>query len=224
MKLISSLAIAMVAANEKKVPPRHPLNRLNTLTTFFTNFANDVASPLVGAGYAGRLEKRMHGMTASMEKAFNRPNCGYYDESTKHGGPDPNPENRENGKPRNRRDADDSDAAALDAALGLTETHDAACTDGSFATNTVELNQECCAKDANYHADCNILPRRKGGPKKTAWERLSNDPATKWRQIMTGCRKWAERYINNCAGQRKNNLIKNRTKRVFGKVNDKLGF
>jgi hypothetical protein len=220
MKLISSLAIALVAANEKKVPPRHPLNRLNTLTTFFTNFAADVVTPLVGAGYAGRLEGRMHGMTASMEKAFNRPNCGYYDETTKHGGPDPNPDHRENGKPRNRRDADDSD----DDALGFTETLISSCDAGSFATNTDELNQDCCAAVANYSADCEKLPRRKGGPKKTAWERLSNDPATKWKQIMTGCRKWAERYINNCAGQRKNQLIKKRTKRVFGKVNEKLGF
>ena len=44
-----------------------------------------------------------------MEAAFNRPTCGYYSGEGKHGGPDPNPEFKENGKPRNRRTADNED-------------------------------------------------------------------------------------------------------------------
>lgn len=45
----------------------------------------------------------------SMEAAFNRPTCGYYSGEGKHGGPDPNPELKDNGKPRNRRTADNED-------------------------------------------------------------------------------------------------------------------
>ena len=44
-----------------------------------------------------------------MEVAFNRPNCGYYSGEGKHGGPDPNPEINFNGKPRNRRTADNEE-------------------------------------------------------------------------------------------------------------------
>jgi len=221
MKLISSLAIALVAAEEKKVPPRHPLNRLNTLRGFFAKFAEDVVVPITGnQNYADRLTKRMQGMTDSMEKAFNRPNCGYYDESSKHGGPDPEPHLRPNGKPRNRRDTED------ETHFDDQEEFEAACALG-WENNNVQVRTECCQQiDSYYSANesgCNMLPRRKGGNKKTPWDRLSADPALKWKQIMTGCRKWAERYINNCAGQRKNKLIKNRTKRVFEKVNTKLG-
>jgi hypothetical protein len=38
-----------------------------------------------------------------MLSAYNRPTCGFFDESLKHGGPDTNPELRPNGKPRNQR-------------------------------------------------------------------------------------------------------------------------
>merc|ERR1712220_31471 len=83
--------VAIAAADDKKVPPRHPLNRLNKLKIFYNRFANRFAV----------------GMCNNFEAAFNRPNCGYYDSSSKHGGPDPNPEIRENGKPRARRDDDE---------------------------------------------------------------------------------------------------------------------
>ena len=39
-----------------KVPPRHPLNRLNTLRGFFAKFAEDVVVPITGnQNYADRL-------------------------------------------------------------------------------------------------------------------------------------------------------------------------
>jgi hypothetical protein len=217
MKIITGLAIA-VMANEKKVPPRSPTQRLSTLRRFMSNFANEVAAPIAGDGYAGRLEKRMHGMVDSMGRAYERPTCGFYDPNTKHGGPDPNPEIRPNGKPRNRRFA----------AEDMQEDLEAECAKGWDGINET-LQAECCAYSDSFasanSANCNaIASSRSGGRgKKDPWDRLSSDPALKWKQIMTGCRKWAERYIGNCAGQRKNKLIKNRTKRVFGKVNEKLG-
>jgi hypothetical protein len=214
MKIIAGLAIA-VAANEKKVPPRDPMQRLNTLRRFMTNFATEVATPIAGAGYAGRLEKRMHNMVDSMGSAYERPTCGYFDSSSKHGGPDPNPNERPNGKPRNRRFA----------AEDLQEELEAECANGLANVSDTVAN-ECCLyvdgwSEAN-EAFCSKGVRAKKG-KKDPWDRLSDDPALKWKQIMTGCRKWAERYIGNCAGQRKKNLIKHRTKRVFAKVNEKLG-
>merc|ERR1712176_157739 len=222
MKLIASLAIALVAASEKKVPPRNPEQRLNTLKRFFGQFAETEIEPRVGAGYAGRLQKRMEGMCDSMLKAYQRPQCGYFDPSHKHGGPDANPDLRPNGKPRNRRDAGD------ETYFDDQETFEAECAKG-WDNNSAIVRGECCEDVASYAAanadNCSKLPavRRKGN-KKTPWDRLSQDPELKWKQIMTGCRKWADRYINECGGQRKNQLIKNRTKKVYGKVQQKLGW
>ena len=55
------------------------------------------------------LQERAAGFIAKMGAAFARDNCGYYSGEGKHGGPDPNPEINFNGKPRNRRTADNED-------------------------------------------------------------------------------------------------------------------
>ena len=47
-----------------------------------------------------RWSDRIDKMTANMLSAYDRENCGFYDESLTNGGPDPNPELRPNGKPR----------------------------------------------------------------------------------------------------------------------------
>jgi len=223
MKLISSLAIALVAADEKKVPPRHPLNRLNTLRTFITNFADDVIMPAIdNRKYADRFVRQMHGMMDNMENAYNRPNCGYYDPNSKHGGPDPNPDVKPNGKPRARRDAEE------DTHFDDQQSFEDECAKG-WENNNAVVRGECCDGVASYAAanadECASLPavRRKGN-KKTPWDRLSQDPALKWKQIMTGTRKWADRYINNCSGQRKKQHVSKRTKKKFAAVNNKLGF
>lgn len=230
MKLISGLSVALVAAN-KKVPPRTPEQRLGTLSDFFVKFTDEVVTPVAGAKYAGRLNGRMQRMTDGMLAAYNRPNCGYFDASSKHGGPDPNPGVRPDGKPRNRRSMDEDNA----------EIVQQRCDEVNWDDMTDELQGECCDPEAalvfSAGGDCDdgkcdlhcaringSRSKGKGKGKKTHWERLSNDPQTKWKQIMTGCRKWAERYIGNCGGQRKNKLITNRTKKVYTKVNGKMGW
>merc|ERR1712176_1333107 len=99
--------VSVAAANDKKVPPRHPLNRLNKLKKFYEGFAADIVADRISDKAADRFAARFTKMCDGFEAAFNRPNCGYYDDSSKHGGPDPNPNVRPNGKPRNRRDDDD---------------------------------------------------------------------------------------------------------------------
>lgn len=166
----------------------------------------------------------MHKMTANMGAAFNRPTCGYYDDSTKHGGPDPNPEQRENGKPRNRRSDDE------DRLQGYTDHCGT-----KFDVHNAVVQAECCREVPSFLTqfsdECEPLMRvplppvpKSSSGDRSKYNRLSNDPALKWKQIMTGCRKWAERFIGNCSGQRKNNLIKKRTKNVLTKVHTKLGF
>ena len=82
------------------------MNRLNKLDIFFANFADDVVASRTSQGVADRFADRMESMIDNFQAAFERANCGYYDEDSTHGGPDPNPDVRPNGKPRNRRDAD----------------------------------------------------------------------------------------------------------------------
>ena len=135
MKFSPALLFAVAAAEDKKVPPRHPLQRLNKLVEFSEEILNEWYTFLPSkdswvAKFAANAER--------MERNFNRGNqrCGYYDESSEHGGPAAAAE-------RKRREA----SSDLD-----------------------RYNRE--------------------------------DPVEGTKQITTGFRKWAERYISQCSGQR----------------------
>ena len=134
MKFSPALLFAVAAADDKKVPPRHPLQRLNKLVEFSEEILNEWYTFLPSkdswvAKFAANAER--------MERNFNRGNqrCGYYDESSEHGGPA--------AAERKRREANSD----LD-----------------------RYNRE--------------------------------DPVEGTKQITTGFRKWAERYISQCSGQR----------------------
>ena len=85
MKLTSTLLFAVAAAEDKKVPPRHPLDRLAKLTQFSEEILNTWFHYLPTdwvAKFANNAER--------MERNFRRGNqrCGYYDENNlPHGGP-----------------------------------------------------------------------------------------------------------------------------------------
>lgn len=215
MKIALATTIALVAAKDKKVPPRHPLQRLNKLNVFYNNFFDE----MVGLGHmkqgeADRRKARAESFMGKMEAAFNRPNCGYYDDS-KHGGPDPNPELKENGKPRNRRTADnEEDLHEATHEWCASEMSDNYMVGGEFSS---ENFAECCHFDSSY---CNGMQAPRSGSKK-AYDRLSDITSLKWKQITTGTRKWAQRYINNCSGQRKNKLASTRARKMYNNVNDK---
>merc|ERR1712026_492809 len=90
---MKTFAVALVAAAsaDKKVPPRHPLQRLNRLNEFAVEWCNDNLTEKQGANWSKRLDNNV----ARFESRCER--CGYYDENNlPHGGPQ-----------RKRRDADD---------------------------------------------------------------------------------------------------------------------
>merc|ERR1712235_154919 len=132
MKFSTVVLVAVVSADEKKVPPRHPLQRLAKLTEFSAEILNEWYGFLPSKdSWISKFANNAN----RMERNFNRGNqrCGYYDEDNlPHGGP---------AQERRRRYADD-------------------------------------------------------------FERLSNDPRMATRQITTGFRKWAERYMSACSGQK----------------------
>ena len=148
MKTFAVALIAAASAEDKKVPPRHPLQRLARLTQFSEEILNDWFTFLPSkdswvAKFARNAER--------MERNFNRGNqrCGFYDENlTPHGGPE-----------RKRRFADD------------------------------EFDR--------YNRE---------------------DPAVGVKQITTGYRKWAERYLSQCSGQKSYSLQINRMNKWNGQL------
>jgi len=88
MKVFVPAIIALAAADDKKVPPRHPLQRLNKLTAFANEWVNDNLTGKQAANWGPKFDQN----SARMERRFEL--CGFYDESSEHGGP------------RERRDTD----------------------------------------------------------------------------------------------------------------------
>lgn len=240
---IATVMLASGAAGERmktsrKVPPRHPLNRLARLQQFglafnemhFNNNAN--------------IATTIENFTTRMKSSFNRAQCGHYDAEQKpHGGPDPNPEVRfwsEQNRARNpangrRRRSDDGLNAWLFEACECNvnaNSDDNQCFDGlsdaqfDFYGDAI-LNKMVCEDDdetecyglddqtCEWYGDMQTEVRN--GKKKKNNARLSNNPEKAVRQITTGLRKWAERYLNNCHGMRKNQLPRNRAKNLYKK-------
>ena len=82
MKILSLLTIAAVnASDDKKVPPRHPLNRLNKLNTFAAEWCDDNLSVNQATNWKAKFNRN----TARFQHRFEK--CGFYDETLTHGGP-----------------------------------------------------------------------------------------------------------------------------------------
>ena len=133
MKISPVLLLAVASADDKKVPPRHPLQRLARLKEFSAVMLNDWYGFLPSKD---KWVKKFAKNAERMERNFKRGNqrCGHYDENQlPHGGP----------AERKRRDD-------LDEVFRYDKT----------------------------------------------------DPSTGTHQIITGFRKWAERYLAACSGQK----------------------
>ena len=98
MKLFVATVLAVAAADQKKVPPRHPLQRLNKLNTFAAEWCDDNLTAKQSANWAPKFERN----AGRMERRFEL--CGYYEaDNLPHGGPE-----------RKRRDTDESDLERYD--------------------------------------------------------------------------------------------------------------
>ena len=80
MKLFVATFVALAAA-EKKVPPRHPLQRLSKLNSFAVEWVEDNLTEKQAENWTGKFERN----SARLEKRFDQ--CGFYDETSEHGGP-----------------------------------------------------------------------------------------------------------------------------------------
>ena len=148
MKLSLAL-IATATAEEKKVPPRHPLQRLERLVEFSHEILDEWFDFLPSQQ---NWKNKFANNAQRMERNFNRGNqrCGFYDaDQLPHGGPEGD---------RKRR-ADDED---------------------------FRYNRE--------------------------------DPCQGAKQITTGFRKWAERYLSQCSGQKNEQYQIRRMNKWHGKL------
>ncbi|CAG5112605.1 Oidioi.mRNA.OKI2018_I69.chr2.g6802.t1.cds [Oikopleura dioica] len=85
---------AVAAQEERGMQPPKRLAKTSD------NFKLWLEQNIQKASDRSRWSDRIDKMTANMLSAYDRENCGFYDESLTNGGPDPNPELRPNGKPR----------------------------------------------------------------------------------------------------------------------------
>ena len=154
MKITQAVIFAVAAADEKKVPPRHPLQRLDRLVEFSTELLEDhFGFWKRQAKFITKFSKAADRMRDAFER--NGEKCGFYDpDLLPHGGPDP--------AERKRRDLDDIDR----------------------------------------------------------YDRV--DPWKGTKQITTGYRKWAERYISSCNGQAQYQHQVNRFNKYYGLMIDAL--
>jgi len=167
MKVSSALLAVSALAQEKKVPPRRPEQRLNRLNQFAEEWLND---NLYNLPSKDKWVSKFNKNADRMLTAFGRPQCGFFDPNMKpHGGPDPNPSLNHKGRPRSRRQADSENS-----------------------------------EEQSYEGEDGTLERYD-----------KSNPLVGIKQITTGYRKWAERFINECYGQRKYNFQINRMKKWF---------
>ena len=147
--------VAVAQDGDRKVPPRHPIQRLNRLVEFSAELLNDWYSFLPSQdSWIGKFERNAERMERNFERGNQR--CGFYDENQlPHGGP----------SERRKREID---------------------------------------------AD-------------SIWDRYDReDPSVGTKQITTGFRKWAERYLSECSGQKNFNYQVNRMNKWNGLLQDHL--
>ena len=99
MKLSVATIVAVASAQgEKKVPPRHPLNRLNKLNKFAREWCTDNLTEKQADNWIGKFDRNV----GRFERRFE--NCGFYDENSEHGGPRERREDDDDILPRYNKD------------------------------------------------------------------------------------------------------------------------
>lgn len=239
--VLAGLMLGVVSAARdgkpnRAVPPRHPSNRLNRL-------ANKLAVDILKhpnlpwpVKRSDRVLDNLQKFAGKMQDRFDSDNCGFYDPSLKHGGPDPNPHLKPNGKPRKpisrkRRDTAgwqenwwvkedtsfgwlyqycyDGDHTVLDDDQFdfVTASDDDLCLEDDGDEGCFVFDMTTC-QFKNDQGDVQVRGKRGG-------RKLSDNPKKAWKQVTTGLKKWALRYLNNCYGMRKSKLPANRAKALY---------
>lgn len=202
MKFSSAILIATVAANDRKVPPRTPAQRLNTLHRFMTNWVQtEIAGTINRPSRAqNMIERGVARIEARMTTAAAK-DCFFFDPSLPHGGPRVQERKRRSDDwvsiELNRIQREVDDEAALDFF------------DMYFASQAKQSNERGISESGDVE-----IPSMD----KQFQERLANEPNLAWKQIGTGFRKWILRYISECHGQAAFQHHTRRLELIHGKI------
>ena len=81
MKLSTIFLVGLVSSDEKKVPPRHPLQRLNRLIQFADEILNSGAFNNKSDKWINMWSRKFSRNGGRMENNFKRGSqrCGFYD-------------------------------------------------------------------------------------------------------------------------------------------------
>jgi len=244
MKLTAAFLFALTSAEpvvkvDRKVPPRHPRNRLARLNIFCDYLFNKTG--WINEKRTNGLVRFCNNWSNKMNNKINDSKCFFYDENQKpHGGPEPGktPEApkqyhgrwdsgmmewlpAENRKRRQAEMINGLEAACwaknpyFQEYSNEPENVQVCNKDGEFAATYIhpdhldkkimaEIENELCETDCVDHEDCsNECDKiaRGSGDKKIA--RLKRQGPWKGaRSILTGFRKFGERYLSQCHGHR----------------------
>ncbi|CAG5110981.1 Oidioi.mRNA.OKI2018_I69.chr2.g5325.t1.cds [Oikopleura dioica] len=189
--LISSFVVGTSAQEERKVPPRTPPQRLNTLRRFASEWVQmeigqtvnrpNRASTMTAAG----ITRIFDTITEAYEK------CGFFDPTLPHGGPRPVTERR-------KRSSDEKFFAA----------------ERRRIAREIADNNDLDIFDKIFEEEFDETERG------FALARLSAEPNLAWKQIGTGFRKWILRYLAECYGEVTYNNHSSRLEKIHGRIKD----
>jgi len=199
--LIASIAAAdvktLVSQNDddRKVPNRHPLQRLWRLYQFSEEIIQThFYQSNIPAGKLDRLRGRIgKWLYLAQRQSFlrNTKRCGFYNDNLEHGGPSGGETNQAGGIANEQTILNNPEASSdvIPAQLEL--------------TNPRPNRRRRDADDNEFNfVDSERYDRE--------------DPCVGIKQIMTGFRKWAQRYIGGCGGQVKEQHQVKRANKFYG--------
>jgi hypothetical protein len=249
MKLTFSVLIALVASDpvvktDRKVPPKHPRNRLARLNLFCDYLFNK--TQWIKETRTGGLIRLCNKWSSKMEEKVEGSDCFFYDPNQKpHGGPEPGVEpappksyheNWDTGlidwRPaqRRRRSVDascyrENPYANEDGEPDQVQTCDASRDDymhpnwfdeSIMAEIENELCQDDCDENNDCKDECHLDPKDvRGSGDKKIQRLLKQGPWKGARSILTGFRKFGERYLSQCHGHRKGTHMHKRTQFII---------
>jgi len=208
---LTLLGAALGGPSERKVPPRTPPQRLETLKRFFKDYINVNVRP--------DRSTRADNQVAAVDRIYEpldeifhalKPDdsglrrCSFFDPTVPNGGPRPE-------SPTSTRAADDWVAKLLCEFDGLT-------------------GPQCDTKRKRRNDEDSFDPfddyeaQLENGERATAAVRLSENVPLALRQLRTGFQKWILRYVSECSGQREYGIHTKRLEaisdNVYGTMNN----
>jgi len=190
--LISSFVVGTSSAESvRKVPPRTPPQRLNTLRRFAGEWVqSQIGATVNRPSRADMMENAgIRRIFQTITEAYDQ--CGFFDPTLPHGGP-----RQTDG--RKRRSSDDKFFAA----------------ERRRIAREIDNNEELDIFDKIFDFEADPVSQERG----MLAPRLADEPNLAWKQIGTGFRKWILRYLAECYGETNYNNHSNRLEKIHTRI------